>query len=63
MSRADLQLCDGLGMRACATCARNVDNNEGIVPDRTIRPAANPPRCMDWCAMPIVPAPPAEDRL
>jgi hypothetical protein len=46
-----LQLCDGLGMRSCDTCARNVDNNPGIVPESTIKPAADPPRCTDWMAI------------
>lgn len=46
-------LCDGLDLRCCVTCARNVDNNPGEYPERTIKPAADPPRCADWKAIPM----------
>ena len=51
----NLRMCEGLGMHACYTCARNVDNNPDVIADRLIQPAADPPRCMDWQAMPVVP--------
>lgn len=46
-------LCEGLGLRACETCARNVDNYtaEQRTNRRLIHPAASPPKCADW--MPI----------
>lgn len=48
-----IELCDGLDLRCCVTCARNVDNNPGEYPERTIKPAADPPRCADWKAIPM----------
>lgn len=48
-----IELCDGLDLRCCVTCARNVDNNPGECPERTIKPAADPPRCADWKAIPM----------
>lgn len=48
-----IELCDGLDLRCCITCARNVDNNPGEYPERTIKPAADPPRCADWKAIPM----------
>lgn len=47
------ELCDGLDLRCCMTCARNLDNNPGVHVQRTIKPAANPPRCADWKSMPV----------
>lgn len=50
---AHLLLCSGLGMRICESCARNVDlQPEGTIYSQTIRPAADPPKCMDWRAVP-----------
>lgn len=48
-----IELCDGLDLRCCVTCARNVDNNPGEYPERTIKPAADPPRRADWKAIPM----------
>lgn len=45
-------LCQGLDLRCCASCARNVDNNPGVVVEHTLKPAADPPRCADWKAIP-----------
>lgn len=33
-----IELCDGLDLRCCVTCARNVDNNPGEYPERTTTP-------------------------
>ena len=37
--------CEGMGMRCCDTCVRNLDNNPGVHPERTIVPMADPPHC------------------
>lgn len=45
--------CEGMGMRCCDTCVRNLDNNPGVHPERTIVPMADPPHCGDWKAIPM----------
>ena len=45
-------LCAGLDMRCCVSCQRNVDNNPDVIPEHTLKPAADPPRFADWMSMP-----------
>ena len=45
--------CFNAGLRICRDCRRNVDNNPVEYPERTIKPAADPPRCADWKAIPM----------
>lgn len=50
-----LALCEGLGMHACDACFRNVDNHpesERAVGQKWLRPAADPPRCLDFVPIP-----------
>ena len=47
------KLCEGLGMPACYACAQNADNHPDIEEYTLLRPAASPPKCMDWKAMPV----------
>ena len=53
----DFAICDGLGMRICGSCRRNIDVN-GADPDHPhrnhINPLANVERgtCGDWTAIP-----------
>ena len=48
-----IELCDGLDLRCCVPCARTGHNSPGEYPERTIKPAADPPRCADWKAIPM----------
>ena len=55
-----LSTCPGEGIRLCASCARNVDNQAPVKgPDyRTwINPQTRGERCVDW--YPLPPKPPA----
>lgn len=46
-------LCEGIGMRTCDGCARNVDHYPGAAPARLLDPAAKPPtQCADWRPLP-----------
>ncbi len=52
MNQPDL-LCEGIGMRTCDGCARNLDNNPGANPERSLKPAAKPPTwCAHWLPLP-----------
>lgn len=49
------EICEGLGMRSCETCARHVERFTEAVRNATtvrLRPMAVPPRCTDWLEMP-----------
>lgn len=52
----DFAHCVNEGLRICETCKRNIDHYpelERIVPRiNFLKPAADPPRCADWAAMP-----------
>jgi len=49
------ELCNGLDLRICETCKRNATHYAPAVvatqPARIV-PAADPPRCVDWSALP-----------
>ncbi len=52
MNAPDL-LCEGLGMRTCDSCARNVEHYPRAQPARLLEPAARPPsKCADWRSLP-----------
>jgi hypothetical protein len=49
------EICDGLGMRSCESCARHIDRFSKAVQAATttrLKPLATPPRCVDWLEAP-----------
>lgn len=58
-------LCDGLGMPSCYGCKRFVEHypDHVLAVNRSrLQPAADPPRCADWMALPRSQASLAERR-
>lgn len=53
---APAELCAGLAMHLCESCHRNAERHpeaERAPGQRWLRrPAADPPRCLDWKAIP-----------
>lgn len=50
-----IRFCWGEDFKCCADCRWNIDNidPERILPDgKPFKPAANPPKCHDWAAVP-----------
>lgn len=56
MQRTPDRLCPGLDMQACFECWRSAARHpeaERAVNVRWIRPGADPPRCVDFLAVPV----------
>lgn len=54
----NLTLCEGEGIRLCASCARNVDNQpkpKGIDVRARLNPNTRGERCTEWYSLPPKP--------
>lgn len=58
----NLLLCEGEGIRLCASCARNVDNQprpKGADTRQRLNPNTQRERCTEWYPLPPTPKPAA----